>query len=59
MQVGWLPQGLRFMDYYMNFTFGVVEATNDRELTVSLIPGDFPPAKARSLSARRALIGMS
>lgn len=45
----WLPQGLRFMDYYMNFTFGVVEATNDRELTVSLIPGDFPPAKARSL----------
>ncbi|MEI5583803.1 MULTISPECIES: LacI family DNA-binding transcriptional regulator [unclassified Agromyces] len=45
----WLPQGLRFMDYYMNFTFGVVEATNDRELTVSLIPGDFPPGKARSL----------
>jgi DNA-binding LacI/PurR family transcriptional regulator len=45
----WLPQGLRFMDYYMNFTFGAVEATNDRELTVSLIPGDFPPAKARSL----------
>lgn len=45
----WLPQGLGFMDYYMNFTFGVVEATNDRELTVSLIPGDFPPGKARSL----------
>jgi|GEM_PF-855731 len=45
----WLPQGLRFMDYYMNFTFGVVEATNDRELTVSLIPGDFPPDRARSL----------
>ena len=45
----WLPQGLRFMDYYMNFTFGVVEATNDRELTVSLIPGDFPPYKARGL----------
>jgi len=45
----WLPQGLRFMEYYMNFTFGVVEATNDRELTVSLIPGDYPPGKARSL----------
>ncbi|MBM7503528.1 LacI family DNA-binding transcriptional regulator [Agromyces aurantiacus] len=45
----WLPQGLRFMDYYMNFTFGVVEATNDRELTVSLIPGDFPPDKAPGL----------
>ncbi|MGR0219938.1 LacI family DNA-binding transcriptional regulator [Agromyces sp. ZXT2-6] len=45
----WLPQGLRFMEYYMNFTLGVVEATNDRELTVSLIPGDFPPGKARSL----------
>lgn len=45
----WLPQGLRFMEYYMNFTFGVVEATNDRELTVSLIPGDFPPDKAHSL----------
>jgi len=45
----WLPQGLRFMDYYMNFTFGVVEATNEQELTVSLIPGDFPPGKARSL----------
>lgn len=45
----WLPKGLRFMEYYMNFTFGVVEATNDRELTVSLIPGDFPPGKARTL----------
>lgn len=45
----WLPQGLRFMDYYMNFTLGVVEATNEQELTVSLIPGDFPPRKARSL----------
>jgi DNA-binding LacI/PurR family transcriptional regulator len=33
----------------MNFTFGVVEATNDQELTVSLIPGDYPPGKARSL----------
>jgi DNA-binding LacI/PurR family transcriptional regulator len=45
----WLPQGLRFMEYYMNFTFGVVEATNEQELTVSLIPGDYPPAKARAL----------
>ncbi|WP_400995155.1 LacI family DNA-binding transcriptional regulator [Agromyces sp. GXQ0307] len=45
----WLPQGLRFMDYYMNFTFGVVEATNEQELTVSLIPGDYPPEKARGL----------
>lgn len=45
----WLPQGLRFMEYYMNFTFGVVEATNDQELTVSLIPGDYPPGKAHSL----------
>jgi DNA-binding LacI/PurR family transcriptional regulator len=45
----WLPQGLRFMEYYMNFTFGVVEATNEQELTVSLIPGDFPPGKAGSL----------
>ncbi|GGI44246.1 DNA-binding LacI/PurR family transcriptional regulator [Agromyces flavus] len=45
----WLPQGLASMDYYMNFTFGLVEATNDRELTVSLIPGDYPPGKARGL----------
>ena len=45
----WLPQGLGFMEYYMNFAFGVVGATTDRELTVSLIPGDFPPGKARSL----------
>jgi DNA-binding LacI/PurR family transcriptional regulator len=45
----WLPQGLRFMEYYMNFTFGVVEATNDRELTVSLIPGDYPAGRARAL----------
>jgi DNA-binding LacI/PurR family transcriptional regulator len=45
----WLPRGLRFMEYYMNFAFGVVEGTQDRELTVSLIPGDFPPEKAHSL----------
>ena len=45
----WLPRGLRFMEYYMNFAFGVVEGTQDDELTVSLIPGEFPPEKARSL----------
>jgi DNA-binding LacI/PurR family transcriptional regulator len=45
----WLPRGLRFMEYYMNFTFGVVEGTQDQELTVSLIPGDYPPEKANGL----------
>jgi DNA-binding LacI/PurR family transcriptional regulator len=45
----WLPGGMNFMDYYMNFAVGVVESTKDRELTVSLIPADFPAAKARSL----------
>jgi DNA-binding LacI/PurR family transcriptional regulator len=33
----------------MNFAFGVTESTQDRELTVALIPGDFPASKARSL----------
>ena len=45
----WLPGGMNFMEYYMNFAVGVVESTQDRELTVSLIPADFPAAKARSL----------
>jgi len=45
----WVPEGLQFMDYYMHFTFGVVEATQDHELTVSLIPGSFPADRARSL----------
>ncbi len=45
----WLPGGMNFMEYYMNFAVGVVESTKDRELTVSLIPADFPAAKARSL----------
>jgi DNA-binding LacI/PurR family transcriptional regulator len=45
----WLPRGLRFMEYYMNFAFGVAESTQDRELTVSLVSGDFPPGKARTL----------
>lgn len=40
---------MNFMDYYMNFAVGVVDSTKDRELTVSLIPADFPPGKARSL----------
>lgn len=45
----WLPRGLRFMEYYMNFAFGVAESTQDRELTVSLISDDFPAARAQSL----------
>jgi DNA-binding LacI/PurR family transcriptional regulator len=45
----WLPGGMNFMEYYMNFAVGVVESTKDRELTVSLIPADFPAAKAGGL----------
>ncbi|WP_404430803.1 LacI family transcriptional regulator [Microbacterium lacus] len=45
----WLPGGMNFMEYYMNFAVGVVESTKDRELTVSLIPADFPASKAQSL----------
>lgn len=45
----WLPRDLRFMEYYMNFAFGVAESTQDRELTVSLISNDFPALKAPSL----------
>lgn len=45
----WLPGGMNFMEYYMNFAVGVVESTKDRELTVTLIPADFPAAKAGSL----------
>lgn len=45
----WMPRDLRFMAYYMNFAFGVAESTHDRELTVTLIPGDYPAAKARAL----------
>ena len=45
----WLPGGMNFMEYYMNFAVGVVESTKDKELTVALIPADFPAAKARSL----------
>src|SRR5918993_357045 len=45
----WLPGGMNFMEYYMKFAVGVVESTKDRELTVALIPADFPGAKARSL----------
>jgi DNA-binding LacI/PurR family transcriptional regulator len=45
----WMPGGMNFMEYYMNFAVGVVESTKDRELTVSLIPADFPAPKAGSL----------
>ena len=45
----WLPGGMNFIEYYMNFAVGVVESTKDRELTVSLIPADFPAAKAGGL----------
>jgi DNA-binding LacI/PurR family transcriptional regulator len=45
----WLPDGMNFMEYYMNFAVGVVESTKDRETTVTLIPADFPAAKAGSL----------
>lgn len=45
----WLPPGMNFMEYYMNFAVGVVESTKDRELTVLLIPGDYPAAKAGGL----------
>lgn len=45
----WLPAGMTFMEYYMRFAAGVVESTKDRETTVTLIPGDFPAAKAGSL----------
>jgi DNA-binding LacI/PurR family transcriptional regulator len=45
----WLPPGMNFMEYYMNFAVGVVESTKDRELTVSLIPADYPASKAGGL----------
>jgi DNA-binding LacI/PurR family transcriptional regulator len=45
----WLPGGMNFMEYYMKFAVGVVESTKDKELTVSLIPADFPASKAGSL----------
>lgn len=45
----WLPPDLRFMDYYMNFAFGVVEAADEQELSVSLIPQSLSPARARGL----------
>ena len=45
----WLPRGLQFMEYYMNFTFGLVEGTQDQELTVSLIPGGLPVRKVTGL----------
>lgn len=45
----WLPRNLRFMEYYMTFTFGLVEGTQDEELTVSLIPGNLSPRKVAGL----------
>ncbi|WP_435747316.1 LacI family DNA-binding transcriptional regulator [Microbacterium sp. PMB16] len=45
----WLPRGMNFMEYYMKFAVGVVGSTRDRELTVSLIPADFPASKVRTL----------
>jgi len=39
----WLPPDLRFMDYYMHFTFGVSEALADREVSLSLIAGSLRP----------------
>lgn len=45
----WLPGGMNFIDYYMQFAVGVVESTTDQELTVSLVPADYPATKARSL----------
>ena len=45
----WLPGGMNSLEYYMKFAVGVVESTTDRELTVALIPADFPADKAGSL----------
>ncbi|MCM3695096.1 LacI family DNA-binding transcriptional regulator [Microbacterium oleivorans] len=45
----WLPPSLRFMDFYMNFAFGVVEAADEQELSVSLVPQSLSPARARGL----------
>lgn len=45
----WLPRGLRFTDYYMNFAFGVAESLRDKEMTVSLISDEYPAARANAL----------
>lgn len=45
----WLPRSVRFMEYYMNFTFGLVEGTQDHELAVSLIPGNLSERSVKGL----------
>jgi DNA-binding LacI/PurR family transcriptional regulator len=52
-----LPCGMNFMEYYMNFAVGVLESTKDRDLTVTLIPADFPVAKAGSLRIDGSVMG--
>lgn len=39
----WLPPQVRFMDYYMNFTFGLSEALGQDEVSLSLIPHSLRP----------------
>lgn len=39
----WLPPQVRFMDYYMNFTFGLSEALGQDEVSLSLIPHGLRP----------------
>lgn len=45
----WLPPQLRFMDYYMNFTFGLSEALGADEISLSLIPHSLRPADVSRL----------
>lgn len=45
----WLPRGMAFMEYYMHFAFGVVAGTENEDLTVTLLPGDFAPDDVRGL----------
>ncbi len=45
----WLPRDLRFMEYYMNFAFGVADGLDGRDLTVTLIPASFSPHEVPSL----------
>lgn len=45
----WLPRGLRFLEYYMNFAFGVADGLDGRDLTVTLIPSDFSPHEVAGL----------
>ena len=45
----WLPPHLSFMDYYMNFTFGLAESLGRDEVSLSLIPQSLRPADASRL----------